>query len=531
MADGCGEDENAYFFPNYTRKKNRRTTENTEDVEESPVEPDLGLGTEHTFEKKSSETTGSGHSNGLPRREENPFSFKHFLKRDSGNNYHITGARPKVYSSVSSESFGQSSLDPIDSDPSLYSRSTTPRHVATSELASVLPDFVQDHLVVEQCFLNHTDVSKPPHISVDLDNLPDFAINSDSSSYTSTRSKQWDETKNNRSETSTSDIPFDLTDSTSNHVSTRRGNSTTSATIPLDLPSFDRSPVDEQRRSPIPGGGLPFDLPLVSEIKDGNSATISGVRSGPQLNEVGVSKSLPDFLSDGPIHSDLHDSLPINEDEHSMINGVASPTVTEQSHRLISENERLRRELDATRRQLADQTRRPGRKICSNAYGLTKHILYIKVRRLIQSVFLAHTFIDTFFPLLRVQSLEKDLHTLQSKEHEETASLEKAIEQVEDNLKRSTSELSTLRRESSELRLGQASGASASNHSLDDRQSQNIAQELRTAASTAEHSLRQLLTGVGNLRIIASTLENMHRIQDRTEDFMVNFDDDSGPAL
>nr|CAD7578205.1 unnamed protein product [Timema californicum] len=509
MADGCGEDENAYSFPNYTRKKNRRTTENTEDVEESPVEPDLGLGTEHTFEKKSSETTGSGHSNGLPRREENPFSFKHFLKRDSGNNYHITGARPKVYSSVSSESFGQSSLDPIDSDPSLYSRSTTPRHVATSELASVLPDFVQDHLVVEQCFLNHTDVSKPPHISVDLDNLPDFAINSDSSSYTSTRSKQWDETKSNRSETSTSDIPFDLTDSTSNHVSTRRGNSTTSATIPLDLPSFDRSPVDEQRRSPIPGGGLPFDLPLVSEIKDGNAATISGVRSGPQLNEVGVSKSLPDFLSDGPIHSDLHDSLPINEDEHSMINGVASPTVTEQSHRLISENERLRRELDATRRQLADQTR-------------------------------------------RVQSLEKDLHTLQSKEHEETASLEKAIEQVEDNLKRSTavegelvdksinhiphsegykSELSTLRRESSELRLGQASGASASNHSLDDRQSQNIAQELRTAASTAEHSLRQLLTGVGNLRIIASTLENMHRIQDRTEDFMVNFDDDSGPAL
>nr|CAD7406348.1 unnamed protein product [Timema cristinae] len=509
MADGCGEDENAYSFPNYTRKKNRRTTENTEDVEESPVEPDLGLGTEHTFEKKSSEITGSGHSNGLPRREENPFSFKHFLKRDSGNNYHITGARPKVYSSVSTESFGQSSLDPIDSDPSLYSRSTTPRHVATPELASVLPDFVQDHLVVEQCFLNHTDVSKPPHISVDLDNLPDFAINSDSSSYTSTRSKQWDEPKSNRSETSTSDIPFDLTDSTSNHVSTRRGNSTTSATIPLDLPSFDRSPVDEQRRSPIPGGGLPFDLPLVSEIKDGNSATISGVRSGPQLNEVGVSKSLPDFLSDGPIHSDLHDSLPINEDEHSMINGVASPTVTEQSHRLISENERLRRELDATRRQLADQTR-------------------------------------------RVQSLEKDLHTLQSKEHEETASLEKAIEQVEDNLKRSTrravnaentvsklkqqikvltSELSTLRRESSELRLGQASGASASNHSLDDRQSQNIAQELRTAASTAEHSLRQLLTGVGNLRIIASTLENMHRIQDRTEDFMVDFDDDSGPAL
>jgi hypothetical protein len=43
----------------------------------------------------------------------------------------------------------------------------------------------------------------------------------------------------------------------------------------------------------------------------------------------------------------------------------------------------------------------------------------------------------------RVQYLEQELLTIRSKEHEETATLEKAIEQVEDNLKRTT--VSTVR--------------------------------------------------------------------------------------
>lgn len=38
----------------------------------------------------------------------------------------------------------------------------------------------------------------------------------------------------------------------------------------------------------------------------------------------------------------------------------------------------------------------------------------------------------------RVQYLEHELLAIRSKEHEETATLEKAIEQVEDNLKRTT---------------------------------------------------------------------------------------------
>lgn len=136
---------------------------------------------------------------------------------------------------------------------------------------------------------------------------------------------------------------------------------------------------------------------------------------------------------------------------------------------------------------------------------------------------------------------------MQSKEHEETASLEKAIEQVEDNLKRSTrravvaenqvsklkqetkilmSEVAQLRRENRDL--GLSGPLSPSN----EQQTQRLAHELRTAAETAELSLKQLLKGVGNLRVIASTLESMHRIHDRTSDFLSDLEEDeSGPAL
>jgi hypothetical protein len=44
---------------------------------------------------------------------------------------------------------------------------------------------------------------------------------------------------------------------------------------------------------------------------------------------------------------------------------------------------------------------------------------------------------------------------------------------------------------------------------------------------------RQLLTGVGNLRVIASTLESSHRIQDQTGDFVTHLGGggDDGSAL
>ncbi|XP_067000777.2 uncharacterized protein l(3)04053 [Anabrus simplex] len=502
MAEGNGEEENPYSFRTFSRKKESRKSDEADDPEEKSVRPDLGIGNQRNYEKKPPPEVHSSGSE-MPKREENPFSFKHFLKRDSGNNYHSTGARPKVYTNLSPENFDNLGADTSDSESSLYTRNTTPRHVATPEITSVLPDFVQDHLVVEQCYLAHSDTSNSPQLAVDLENLPDFAINNLSATHESPSSRQWNEPKKPCTDNKPKDIPFDLTGTTSDQLFSRRVRKN-SGPVPLDLPSPDRGLSDVSPGLGTSTGGLPFDLPLVSDISDVASTTAtSGVRSGPSLGEVGVSKSLPDFLSDGPIHSGLlGDVEPVDDCE------TRNDSVEDHAKRLQSENERLRRELDLSRRHCLDQKR-------------------------------------------RIQMLEKELLTMQSKESEETASLEKAIEQVEDNLKRSTrravsaesqvsklkqetkilmSEIAQLRRENRELRSGQ--GASSVPIFSQEQQTQRLSHELRAAADSAEMSLRQLLSGVGNLRVIASTLENLHRIHDRTTDFLSDIDDDeAGPAL
>jgi hypothetical protein len=257
----------------------------------------------------------------MPKREENPFSFKHFLKCDTGNSCISTGARPKVYSNLANEGFGRLAPESSDSDPGLHSRSAVPHHVGTPEITSVLPDFVQDHLVVEQCYLNHTESSNTPPISVDLENLPDFTINSNKPACETTDggnigiNSQWSELKRVHSDMLPSDIPFDLTGTTrTQNVERIVRNGLES--LPLDLPSSDRGSTENTGMLAIHGGGLPFDLPLVTDSNDGAaSASLSGVRSGIHIGEVGVAKSLPDFLSDGPIYSGRHSDVAVPADD------------------------------------------------------------------------------------------------------------------------------------------------------------------------------------------------------------------------
>lgn len=506
MAEGNSDDENPYSFRNFNRNKDSKNNEEVDIVENYNTIPDLGIGNQHDSEKRGA-SDSSCPANEVPRREENPFSFKHFLKRESSSSYHNTGARPKVYNSVQSENPDHLDLE-VELDSGLYGRSGPSRHVGSSELTSVLPDFVQDHLVVEQCYLNHSDNTNSQQLTVDLENLPDFAINNVSPAQDSTNQnksssnlRHWDESvcgENNIPK----DIPFDLTGSTrSQHFPGRvRKNS---GPVPLDLPCVEPDQISPPGRQ---NGGLPFDLPLVHEVDVAQTSTLApSSRSGPSLGEVGVSKSLPDFLSDGPIHSGRHNEEPIDT-LASGNNNCNRTTPSDDIHGLQMENERLRRELDISRRQLSEQAR-------------------------------------------RIQFLEKEVCTMQSKEHEETASLEKAIEQVEDNLKRSTrrailaegqvsklkqetkillNEVTQLRRENHELRTGQGlSSTMEPNHEM---LTQKLAHDLRAAASTAEVSLRQLLTGVENLRVIAATMESMHRIHDRTSDFLAYDDDDDASA-
>lgn len=76
-------------------------------------------------------------------------------------NYHNTGARPKVYASPVSNTNND--------------RDSISGNIYSNRNPTELPDFVQDHLVIEQCYLNQ-DAVQP--ILPDVDNLPDFALNS-----------------------------------------------------------------------------------------------------------------------------------------------------------------------------------------------------------------------------------------------------------------------------------------------------------------------------------------------------------------
>lgn len=262
-------------------------------------------------------------STGATRKEENPFSFRHFLKRDlslPGNStYENTGARPKVYantvqhsptrldvhvegrrdrvradnqakekcndgeshrisdnntSSSSSVEIPFSVVDNSDSKNNLYTDSTDVPFYHRPNLASEplgmpsLPDFVQDHILVEQAYLN---CNGP--ISVDLDNLPDFTFNTSfntgsssslgrrgNSSYGGNRGYDYESymgaaSSSNDSSQPARNIPLDLP-----------AGAEAAGPVPLDLPvhlSLDLTesvnPAD--RRNMSPRNTFPLDLP------------------------------------------------------------------------------------------------------------------------------------------------------------------------------------------------------------------------------------------------------------------------------
>ncbi|XP_051155771.1 uncharacterized protein LOC127278214 [Leptopilina boulardi] len=403
------------------------------------------------------------------RREENPFSFKHFLKNDSQTNYQYAGARPKVYTvhSSNNNSVGH------EREAGLYPCNPTE-----------LPDFVQDHLVIEQCYVDHDRITSP---ATDVDNLPDFALNSMERRQNHRHSN---DIKKHINDCGEKNFSFDLAD---NLERRSRNNISTNSLHPdpLDLPNFNSS----ENASGSDSRNFPLDLQIPPD--ESNDVLVNGQSNGVS----NIVKSLPDFLNDGPIRN----TGAVSNDR---LDSYANDST---ELRLTLENERLNRELEIARRQASERAS-------------------------------------------RIKVLENQLLSRRQEDHEETVNLEKAMEKVEDNLKRSTkravlaesmlvvvkkeivdltNEISLLRAENRELRAAIEGGCSNCNSSCADGRIKRLASELRTAASTAEVSLRQLMSGVGNLRVLASALENVNRIEDRTKDFLPDSDDDNatGPAL
>ncbi|CAH0546465.1 unnamed protein product [Brassicogethes aeneus] len=396
-------------LPSQNHSENQENTEDSDnEIGERPQQLRLDLGDDSSHPFDTPNTTASGSSLETQKRDDNPFSFKHFL-RDM-TNYQNKGARPKVYCEGRPVPTAQEMAGDMK------------KNRVGPELSSALPDFVQDHLVIEQCYLGGRGSN--PNYMLDM-NLPDF-----------TPSRE--------------------------NLSRQIHHEDNALNIPLDLPR--------------PPTGFPLDLP----INNGPPENRSNIPA-----EVGNSKSLPDFLADSALCCDN----PLTQ----------SPEANPQP---------LQYEVDILGRQLAAQ---------------------IKI----------------------TDSLQRELQIAKNKENEYTQNLAKALEQVEENLEKSNRKAATstntiqrlkqeikllniqineLKRENQSLRGEEAAGGydynTGSSNGLHNRR---LAQELRTAASTAEHSLRQLLTGVDNLRIMAASLENVHRIEEQSDPFLDK--DDSGPAL
>lgn len=95
------------------------------------------------------------------------------------------------------------------------------------EYSSALPDFVQDHLVIEQCYLSNSTNS---NFNLDV-NLPDFTPSRDS-------------------------VNINRVNIDSSHSINRRCDSS-NLSIPLDLPGR-------------PQAGFPLDLPISNSPQNGN---------------------------------------------------------------------------------------------------------------------------------------------------------------------------------------------------------------------------------------------------------------------
>ena len=141
------------------------------------------------------------------------FSLKQFLKIDNQTtNQQYAGARPKVY-----EPQSRTTPEPTENhDTGKYPRNPTE-----------LPDFVQDHLVIEQCYLGDNASSNMK--SVEVDNLPDFALNNVEKRHIRYLNDHWKKNPENAT-----DLSFDLTDHLDKNSTINPSNSNS-----LELPKLD----------------------------------------------------------------------------------------------------------------------------------------------------------------------------------------------------------------------------------------------------------------------------------------------------
>uniref|UniRef100_A0A182Q3X9 Endosome-associated-trafficking regulator 1 n=1 Tax=Anopheles farauti TaxID=69004 RepID=A0A182Q3X9_9DIPT len=512
------------------------------------------------------------------------------LREEDSNGMERLGEQVELLRGYVQRSY--SNYDSLDSPGSSSARGNEPVHndppgrglVGAAEFSAALPDFVQDHLVMEQWYNTlPKGTGSGSSGSLEIDDVLDLTGVANVSGGGAPLS-------------ACNDIPFDLTSTTgqpvglAGHRHSRVSGNPTGPELGFDLPP--RSPTLSSSELPPdltesnaggvgePGGGS------VSGGVPGGIRTRSYYYSSspPPSQPSGPSGSdkihrLPDFLSDGPIHSSGRLADVTHDTPHASETAAAAAAASDRRQRIqqrqrevqyqsrlgeeLMENERLRRELDASRQTVSEQSRR--------------------IRELERDL-------ETMVSLNRAGgsgllqqrdsgsngSTQSNASSfLQAKTRAATAEAE--MKQLRQKLSSMSVEMEALRRENETLKeeacggaIGGSTGAGASARSRPDEGSdhgsnrsrrerssaflraQTIA--LRQAASTAESNLRQLLSGVENLRSMANQIESFRVTQDGEkqetaasiplEDYLhdvgINSDDDDddedddepfGPAL
>ena len=204
----------------------------------------------------------------------------------------------------------------------------------------LLPDFVQDHLLMEY-YMNPTE---SPSANLSPLSGDEFGLGNNDHNQHHNGNNEF----NINYVPSRNDIPFDLTFNRSPNSNRRRGGN--NQVIPLDLP------LNNDRSHRSGSSDLPPDI---TNSKNGEIVTVSreetyGSHNEPEIqrDQAAVDKmqTLPDFLSDGPIHSGhrLADVATVSLDDNNQSIMI----------RLQQENDRLRQDLDENRREMMEQARR-----------------------------------------------------------------------------------------------------------------------------------------------------------------------------
>ncbi|XP_016969821.2 uncharacterized protein LOC108037705 [Drosophila rhopaloa] len=210
-----------------------------------------------------------------------------------------------------------------------------------------------------------------------------------------------------------------------------------------------------------------------------NAVALPGPPGEPAAGS--TTKMLPDFLSDGPIiHSsqrlaDVAIGLPSN----SIDSPPQDPPGTLQLSSLRQENERLQRELQEARAELNVQTRR--------ASDFEQQLLHLSEAARRREAQAATTNTQTTQHLRRqLAQLETELSTLRGAGGSDCAA---------GGVSAATPD------------RGSKSAASSGSSGTRPSRTHHLSRDLLRAADTAEQNLRQLLTGVDNLRQMAANLE------------------------